>query len=82
MVLLIIKICLCIFLAVPEILHIDVFQIHSFESLPLKYEVIAKGIPKPEAMWYHDGKPLTSDEHFGIAVDGVCINRDCVHIQF
>ncbi|XP_030557678.1 obscurin isoform X1 [Drosophila novamexicana] len=56
--------------AVPEILHIDVFQIHSFESLPLKYEVIAKGIPKPEAMWYHDGKPLTSDEHFGIAVDG------------
>ncbi|KRF85677.1 uncharacterized protein Dvir_GJ19688, isoform B [Drosophila virilis] len=56
--------------AVPEILHIDVFQIHSFESLPLKYEVIAKGIPKPEAMWYHDGKPLTSDDHFGIAVDG------------
>ncbi|XP_064554448.1 obscurin isoform X2 [Drosophila montana] len=62
--------CKVIVLTVPEIVHIDVFQIHSFESLPLKYEVIAKGIPKPEAVWYHDGKPLTSNGHFDIGVDG------------
>lgn len=60
------------FIAVPEIVHIDVFQMHSFESVPLKYEVIAKGIPKPEAVWYRDNKPLKPDEHTAIAVDGVC----------
>nr|XP_043066936.1 obscurin [Drosophila bipectinata] len=56
--------------AVPEIVHVDVFQQHSFESVPLKYEVIATGIPKPEAIWYHDGKPITPDKHTSITVDG------------
>ncbi|XP_023037819.2 obscurin isoform X1 [Drosophila willistoni] len=56
--------------AVPEIVHVDVFQQHSFESLPLRYEVIAKGIPKPEAIWYHDGKEIKPDKHTAISVDG------------
>lgn len=63
------------FIAVPEIVHIDVFQIHSFESVPLKYEVIAKGIPKPEAIWYHDEKPIAADKHFAISNDGVSRNK-------
>ncbi|EDW57066.1 GM15480 [Drosophila sechellia] len=56
--------------AVPEIVHVDVFQQHSYESVPLKYEVIATGIPKPEAIWYHEGKPITPDKHTAITVDG------------
>ncbi|XP_017836914.1 obscurin isoform X3 [Drosophila busckii] len=62
--------CKVMVLTVPEIVHVDVFQIHSFESLPLKYEVIATGIPKPEAIWYKDEKPLAADKHCSISVDG------------
>ncbi|XP_033152751.1 obscurin isoform X8 [Drosophila mauritiana] len=62
--------CKVAVLTVPEILHVDVFQQHSYESVPLKYEVIATGIPKPEAIWYHDGKPITPDKHTAITVDG------------
>ncbi|XP_020716206.1 obscurin isoform X3 [Ceratitis capitata] len=56
--------------AIPEIQHADILEKHSFESVPLKYEVIAKGIPKPEAVWYHDGKPLQADQHVSTIVDG------------
>ncbi|XP_039228488.1 obscurin isoform X7 [Drosophila yakuba] len=62
--------CKVAVLTVPEIVHVDVFQQHSYESVPLKYEVIATGIPKPEAIWYHDGKPITPDKHTAITVDG------------
>ncbi|XP_070068460.1 obscurin isoform X3 [Drosophila takahashii] len=62
--------CKVAVLTVPEIVHVDVFQQHSYESVPLKYEVIATGIPKPEAIWYHDGKPITADKHTAITVDG------------
>ena len=55
----------------PEILHADIFEKHSFESVPLKYEVIAKGVPKPEAIWYKDGKPVQADSHVSTVVDGV-----------
>uniref|UniRef100_A0A6P4FNS7 Muscle M-line assembly protein unc-89 isoform X5 n=1 Tax=Drosophila rhopaloa TaxID=1041015 RepID=A0A6P4FNS7_DRORH len=62
--------CKVAVLTIPEIVHVDVFQQHSYESVPLKYEVIATGIPKPEAIWYHDGKPITADKHTAITVDG------------
>ncbi|XP_016928763.3 obscurin isoform X6 [Drosophila suzukii] len=62
--------CKVAVLTIPEIVHVDVFQQHSYESVPLKYEVIATGIPKPEAIWYHDGKPITPDKHTAITVDG------------
>lgn len=49
----------------------DIFEKHSFESVPLKYEVIAHGIPKPEAIWYKDGKEIKPDENTSIIVEGV-----------
>lgn len=58
-------------LAQPEIDHVDIFEQHSYESVPLKYEVIAHGIPKPEAIWYHDGKEIKPDANTAIIVDGV-----------
>lgn len=63
----------CLILALPQILHADVFEKNSFESVPLKYEVIAQGIPKPEAEWYHNGKLMQSDDRVSITVDGVSI---------
>ncbi|XP_017473444.1 PREDICTED: muscle M-line assembly protein unc-89-like [Rhagoletis zephyria] len=56
--------------AIPEIQHADILEKHSFESVPLKYEIIAKGIPKPEALWYHDGKPIHADNRVATFVDG------------
>ncbi|XP_034109415.1 obscurin isoform X3 [Drosophila albomicans] len=62
--------CKVLVLTIPEIVHCDVFQMSSFETLPLKYEVIATGIPKPEALWYQDGKQIKSNDHFALSVDG------------
>lgn len=54
----------------PKIVHADIFEKHSFESVPLKYEVIASGIPAPEATWYHNGQPIQSDNRKSVEVDG------------
>ncbi|XP_073813115.1 obscurin isoform X2 [Musca autumnalis] len=54
----------------PEIDHVDIMEMHTYESVPLKYEVIAHGIPKPEAIWYHDGKEVKPDANTAIIVDG------------
>ncbi|XP_049307131.1 obscurin isoform X3 [Bactrocera dorsalis] len=62
--------CKVIVLTIPEIQHADILEKHSFESVPLKYEIIAKGIPKPEAVWYHDGKPIQADQRVATIVDG------------
>ncbi|XP_054736972.1 obscurin isoform X2 [Anastrepha obliqua] len=62
--------CKVLVLTIPEIQHADILEKHSFESVPLKYEIIAKGIPKPEAVWYHDGKPIQADAHVATIVDG------------
>ncbi|XP_067629054.1 obscurin isoform X3 [Eurosta solidaginis] len=56
--------------AIPEIQHADILETHSFESLPLKYEVIAIGIPKPEAAWYHNGDPIQADQRVTTIIDG------------
>uniref|UniRef100_A0A1A9ZZH6 Obscurin n=1 Tax=Glossina pallidipes TaxID=7398 RepID=A0A1A9ZZH6_GLOPL len=53
--------CQVTILTKPEISHVDIFEKHSFESVPLKYEVIAHGIPKPEAVWLQDGKEIKAD---------------------
>lgn len=29
-----------------------------YESLPVSYEISARGIPDPEAIWMHDGKEI------------------------
>ncbi|XP_036332219.1 obscurin [Rhagoletis pomonella] len=62
--------CKVLILTIPEIQHADILEKHSFESVPLKYEIIAKGIPKPEALWYHDGKPIHADNRVATFVDG------------
>uniref|UniRef100_A0A1I8Q6N2 Obscurin n=1 Tax=Stomoxys calcitrans TaxID=35570 RepID=A0A1I8Q6N2_STOCA len=59
-----------LFSAQPEIDHVDIFEQHSFESVPLKYEVIAHGIPKPEAIWYKDGKEIKEDANTALIVEG------------
>ncbi|XP_069964240.1 obscurin isoform X3 [Bactrocera oleae] len=56
--------------AIPEIQHADILEKHSFESVPLKYEIIATGIPKPQAIWYHDGKQIQTDQSVATTVDG------------
>lgn len=62
-------------LAQPAIDHVDIFEKHSFESVPLKYEVIAHGIPKPEAIWYKDGNEIKPDANTAIVVDGVSLSE-------
>lgn len=49
--------------------------------MPLKYEVIATGIPKPEALWYQDGKPIKSNDHFALSVDGVCLTKFMLYFE-
>lgn len=48
-------------LAVPEILSSDIKDHTVYESLPISYEVTARGIPDPEAQWVHEGKPIKEE---------------------
>lgn len=41
-----------------------------FESTPIAFEVTAQGIPKPEAQWLHDGKPVKGDSRVKITEEG------------
>lgn len=63
--------CFFFFLAKPEISHVDIFEQHSYESVPLKYEVIAHGIPKPEAVWYLKGEEIKADSRTCLINEGV-----------
>lgn len=53
----------------PEILASDLKDQSVYESTPISFEVIAQGIPKPEAEWLLNGKRLTADEHYNIIQD-------------
>lgn len=55
----------------PEILASDLKDQKVYESTPVSFEVIAQGIPKPEATWTLNGKPLKADDHFDIVEDGL-----------
>lgn len=55
--------------AYPEILASDLKDQSVYESTPISFEVIAQGIPKPEAQWTLNGKPLKDDEHYRIIND-------------
>lgn len=55
----------------PEILASDLKDQQVFESCPVSFEVIAQGIPKPEAQWTLNGKPLTPNDHHKITEDGL-----------
>lgn len=55
----------------PEILASDLKDQSVYESTPISFEVIAQGIPKPEAIWTLNGKPLKADDHYKIIEDGL-----------
>lgn len=49
------------FPAVPEILSSDIKDHTVYESLPISYEVRARGIPDPVAQWLHDGEQIKDE---------------------
>lgn len=55
----------------PEILASDLKDQSVYESTPVSFEVIAQGIPKLEAQWTLNGKPLTPNDHYNISEDGL-----------
>ncbi|XP_059609271.1 obscurin isoform X5 [Phlebotomus argentipes] len=48
-------------ITVPEILSSDIKDHTVYESLPISYEISARGIPEPEANWMHEGKYVKED---------------------
>lgn len=57
--------------AFPEILASDLKDQKVYESCPVSFEIIAQGIPKLEAQWTLNDKPLKSDDHYTITEDGL-----------
>lgn len=57
--------------AFPEILASDLKDQSVYESCPVSFEIIAQGIPKLDAQWTLNDKPLKADEHFDITEDGL-----------
>lgn len=57
--------------AFPEILASDLKDQSVYESCPVSFEIIAQGIPKLEAQWTLNDKPLKADDHFDITEDGL-----------
>lgn len=57
-------------IAIPEILSSDIKDQHQYESCPISFEVTAQGIPKPEAQWLLNDKPIKADDHVKIVEDG------------
>lgn len=37
-----------------------------FDSLPITYEVVARGLPKPEVIWLNNGKAVKADDRIKI----------------
>lgn len=55
----------------PEILASDLKDQSVYESTPISFEVIAQGIPKLDAQWTLNDKPLKADDHYSITEDGL-----------
>lgn len=53
----------------PEILASDLKDQSVYESTPVTFEVIAQGIPKPEAQWTLNGEHLIPNDHYTITED-------------
>lgn len=60
----------------PEILASDIEDKHVYESCPISFEVTAQGIPRPEAEWLHDGKPIKDDSRVKVIEDGKIYKLD------
>lgn len=68
-------------IAIPEILKEDIKDTHVYESTPIAFEVTAQGIPKPEAQWLHDGKPIKADGRIKIIEDGNLYKLDITDVK-
>lgn len=68
-------------LAIPEIIKEDIKDTHVYESTPISFEVTAQGIPKPEATWLHDGKPMKADGRVKIVEDGDKYRLDITDVK-
>lgn len=60
----------------------DIFEKNSYESVPLKYEVIAHGIPKPEAVWYLKGEEIKADSRTTLINEGVILFQLCFNYYY
>lgn len=67
--------------ALPEILASDVKDKHVYESCPISFEVTAQGIPKPDAQWLHNGKPIKSDDRVKIIQEGNLYKLDIIEAK-
>lgn len=65
----------------PEIQQDNLKETHQFESCPITFEVVATGIPKPEATWLHDGKPLKADGRIKIVETGDLYKLDITDVK-
>lgn len=53
-----------------------------YESLPISYEVSARGIPEPEAKWMHEGKPIAPEPgRIRITQDGEKFKLDIKEVK-
>lgn len=71
----------CATIAVPEILSDNFKDQHQFASCPIHLEAVAQGIPKPEATWLHDGKPIKADGRVKIVEDGQLYKLDITEVE-
>ncbi|GAB0092620.1 Obscurin [Sergentomyia squamirostris] len=68
--------------AVPEIISSDIKDHTVYESLPISYEISARGIPEPEANWMHEGKYVKEDgNRVKITKDGEKFKLDIVEVK-
>lgn len=65
----------------PEISTGDIKDKHQYESCPISFEVVAQGIPKPEAQWLHNGKPMKADSRIKIVEDGNKYKLDITEVK-
>lgn len=65
----------------PKILQDNLKETHQFESCPITFEVIAQGIPKPEAQWLHNGQPLKADARVKIVESGDVYKLDITEVK-
>lgn len=65
----------------PEILASDIEDKHVYETCPISFEVTAQGIPRPDAQWLHDGKPIKGDSRVNVIEDGKLYKLDIVEAK-
>jgi Immunoglobulin I-set domain len=65
----------------PQILGCEFKDKTTFDSLPISYEIQARGIPKPEAEWLCNGTPVKASDRIKITNDGEKYRLDIVDVK-